>query len=148
MYAEREDLTKRFGEAEIASLEDLNGTGSPDPGVSSGALADATGEVDSYLGVRYALPLPSCPIPLMLAVCDIARYRLYKDRPTEQVTYRYEQALKWLGKLSHGTVTLFFDPITTPTPVVAKPAVVGAQYTGGVFGSSALDRMPSVRPLQ
>lgn len=144
MYATRDELVKRFGELEISSLEDQDGTGSPVPGVSMAALQDATQEADSYIAVRYPLPLPSVPTPLVVAVCDIARYRLYKDRPTEQVTYRYEAALKWLEKLAAGKVTIFFEPAIAPVEIPRSPVAIGVQYTGGVFGADVLSRMPGI----
>lgn len=57
------------------------------------------------MAVRYTVPLPSVPAPLKVAVCDIARFRLYKDRPTDEVKYRYEQAVKWLKALARGEAT-------------------------------------------
>ena len=144
MYATRDELVRRFGELEIASLEDQDSTGSPVPAVSLAALLDATQEADSYVAVRYPLPLPMVPTPLVVAVCDIARFRLYKDRPTEQVTYRYEAALKWLEKLAAGKVTIFFEPTVAPVEIPRAPVAIGVQYNGGVFGAATLGRMPGI----
>lgn len=144
MYATRTELVARFGEPEIASLEDLSGTGTSVPGVSLAALEDATQEANSYLAVRYPLPLPTVPTPLVVAVCDIARYRLYKDRPTEQVKYRYEAALKWLEKLAAGKVTIPFAPDVSPVEIPRAPVAIGTQYTGGVFSAEVMARMPGI----
>ena len=144
MYATRAELVKRFGELEISSLEDQDGAGSPVPAVSEAALLDATQEADSYVAVRYPLPLPTVPTPLVVAVCDIARYRLYKDRPTEQVTYRYEAALKWLEKLAAGKVTIAFEPAVAPVEIPRAPVAIGTQYTGGVFSAEVMARMPGI----
>lgn len=143
-YANRTDLVRRFGEQEIASLEDPDNTGSVDARVSTEALDDATEEANSYVAVRYVLPLPTTPAPLSRACCDIARFRLYKDRPTEEVKYRYERAVKWLEQLAAGKVLLTFDPVLTPTQVedLTKPATpVGAHYSGGIFSDATLDKM-------
>lgn len=144
-YANRTDLARRFGEQEIASLEDPDNTGSGDVHVSAEALDDATEEVNSYVAVRYALPLPTVPAPLSRACCDVARFRLYKDRPTEEVKYRYERTIKWLEQLAAGKVLLTFEPALTPTQVedLTKPALpVGVKYTGGVFNDDVLGLMP------
>lgn len=144
-YANRTDLARRFGEQEIASLEDPDNTGSGDVRVSTEALDDATEEVNSYVAVRYALPLPTVPAPLSRACCDVARFRLYKDRPTEEVKYRYERTIKWLEQLAAGKVLLTFEPALTPTQVedLTKPATpVGVKYTGGVFNDGVMDLMP------
>jgi phage gp36-like protein len=144
MYAARADLVKRFGEQEIASLEDPDNTGAPSAAVSQEALEDATEEVNSYVAVRYGLPLPSVPAPLSRAVCDVARFRLYKDRPTEEVKYRYERTVKWLEQLAAGKVLLTFDPALTPaqTEELTKPATpVSAHYSGGAFSDDTLGKM-------
>jgi phage gp36-like protein len=141
MYATRQDLLDRFGEQELTALE---GVGLPSAITSSTALADATEEVDSYLGVRYNKPLPSIPAPLKRAACDIARFRLYKDRPTEEVTYRYERSIKWLEQLATGKVVLVFDPALLPeeSEVLSKPITPqAAHYAGGAFGDEVLDGM-------
>lgn len=144
-YATRADLVRRFGEQEVASLEDPDNTGSGDARVSSEALDDASGELDSYVAVRYAIPLPSVPEPLVRACCDVARFRLYKDRPTEEVKYRYERSVKWLEQLAAGKVLLTFAPALTTQQVedTTKPVdPVGTTYTGGVFSDQVLGMMP------
>lgn len=144
-FATRADLVRRFGEQEIASLEDPDNTGSADAKVSAEALDDASEEANSYVAVRYVLPLPNVPAPLSRTCCDIARYRLYKDRPTEEVKYRYENAIKWLKDLAAGKVLLTFDPALTPPQVedLTKPALpTGAKYDGGVFNDATMGMMP------
>lgn len=107
-YATRFDLEARFNPEEIAMLEQTVGEG----GVLM-ALRDASSEADSYVATRYSLPLPGIPKPLTLATCDIARFLMYKDRPTEEVKYRYEQAISWLKSVASGKATLTFDPALT-----------------------------------
>lgn len=144
-YADRAGLVKRFGEQEIASLEDADNTGTPDESVSAQALQDGTEEADSYVAARYTLPLPSVPEPLSRAVCDIARFRLYKDRPTEQVTYRYERTIKWLEQLAAGKVLLTFEPSLTEVQKedILHPVTPAVGFApGSVFGDSVLARMP------
>lgn len=147
IYATRADLIKRFGSLEIEALEDPDNTGAPSATVSTEALKDASDVISSYVSVRYKPPLPSIPAPLKLAACDVARFQLYKDRPTEQVTYRYEKTIKWLEQLSSGKVLLEFDPALTVDQVddIIKPvAAVGAQQLGGVFGEATFKTMPNV----
>jgi phage gp36-like protein len=75
------------------------------------ALADATAEMDSYLGRRYSLPLPSASIPPVLQrlCCDIAIYRLMALLPKEAVAdarRRYDDATTWLEDLVGGRIQL------------------------------------------
>jgi len=108
-YATVTDLVDRFGESELIDLTDRAQppAGMIDADVAGKALADACGEADAYLGVRYSLPL-TAPVPLVLVavVCDIARYRLYENRATEEVRKRYEDAVRWLRDVSRGAAVL------------------------------------------
>ena len=149
-YATRADLVARFGEQEIASLEDPDNTGAG-LRISSDALSDATEEINSYVAVRYSVPLASVPAPLSRACCDVARFRLYKDRPTEEVKYRYERTIKWLEQLAAGKVSLTF---TAPLPPdqAAQASIPAAPVsmvdTGGVFGDDVLKYMVDVPALR
>lgn len=140
LYAIRADLEARFNAEEIAVLEQTVGDG----GVQR-ALQDAAEEADSYVAVRYAVPLPSVPAPLKVAVCDIARFRLYKDRPTEEVKYRYEQSIKWLKSVSSGAAVLTFTPALTDNQkdaIVSPVTPVAVTIATGVFNDSILSNMP------
>lgn len=146
-YATRSDMTLRYGEAEIASLEDADNTGAGNEEVTARALLDAQEEADSYVAVRYSTPLPSVPAPLARATCDIARFRLYKDRPTEEVKYRYERSVKWLEQLAAGKVLLTFIPTLTSAQaaeITMPVSPVSAHYAEGVFSDAALDKMVSL----
>ena len=149
VYASRVDMVQRFGEQETASLEDPSNIGVSDAAITAEALQDATEELNSYVAVRYSVPLPQVPAPLVRACCDVARFRLYKDRPTEEVKYRYERTVKWLEQLALGKVLLTFEPALTPEKFdeVSKPITpVSAKYTGGVFSDAALALMPDIQP--
>ena len=70
------------------------------------ALADATSEIDAHLLGRYELPLAAPPAMIKLKCADIARYLLHDDHPTEQVKQRYEDAMRYLGKVASGQISL------------------------------------------
>lgn len=140
LYATRIDLESRFSTDEVTVLEQTVGAG----GVER-ALQDAAEEADSYVAVRYTVPLPSVPAPLKVAVCDIARFRLYKDRPTEEVKYRYEQAVKWLKSVARGEATLTFTPRLSPEEeanIVSPVTPVAGIIKTGVFNDDILQYMP------
>jgi phage gp36-like protein len=106
-YASQQDLVDRFGEQELIQLTDRGDppAGAVDATAVAHALADADAEIDSYLG-RYTLPLTVVPAALERIACDIARYRLYEDRATEQVRARYDDALRFLRAVGEGKLTL------------------------------------------
>lgn len=134
-YVTVSDLVDRFGERELVDLTDRAQppAGVIDAGVAEAAIADACGEADAYLGVRYSLPV-TAPVPVMLVavVSDIARYRLYDDRATEEVRKRYEDAVRWLRDVSRGAAVLSGAAVATGD-AAALAAVVrpGRKVFGG-----------------
>lgn len=100
----RDDLTDRFGSFEIERLEkNIN-----DPEAVQKAIDDATELVNGYVGVRYRLPMPIMLASIGRAVAVVARYYLYKDKPTDTVRQDYEDIVAWLKDVSSGKVKLDF----------------------------------------
>lgn len=108
-YATKQDMIDRFGETELAQLTDKDSGQAIDDFVLSRALTDAKGEIDSYLASRYDLPLSETPGVLVRRACDIARYFLYEDAPSDTVRQRYDDAVSWLRKVSEGKADLGLD---------------------------------------
>lgn len=106
MYATKQDLIDRYGERELIELTDRVAGEAIIDAVVDHALADADAMIDAYIGARYVLPLPTTPTVLNGTACDIARYRLHEDTPSDAVRVRYEQAIKLLVALSRGDAKL------------------------------------------
>jgi phage gp36-like protein len=128
-YASKSDLDIRFGTTEILQLADRDGSGVVDTGVVEAALADADVEIDGYLAVLYTLPLTPVPELVKRLSCDIARYRLWKDRASEQVRKGYEDSIDTLKRIAAGTVRIVIvstgvepDGKTTATPATRVSA--------------------------
>ena len=147
VYANRDDLIARFGVQSIESLEKAISK-VVDPAVSDEALSDAQVIADSYLAVHNALPLPSVPEVLKGYVLDIARYKLYTQKPTEEVRQRYDDAIKWLDRVSSGRAILLLPPSedgidpTKAADTNRARVAVGVSHFGGVFGREVTDMMP------
>ena len=107
MYAVQQDMVTRFGNAEMVQLTN-DALDATQIGVDkmNGALADASAEIDGYLQGQYALPLANPPAILTIYCCDIARYRLFDARATEQVQARYDAAIRYLKQVGAGTLGL------------------------------------------
>ena len=134
-YATQADLEARYGADELTQLTDRIGAGVPDAAVINRALADADAEIDGYLATRYALPLPTVPPVLARIACDIARYRLWEDRASEEVRRRYEDARRILESIANGRVSLGL-PEATAAPALAAVSLGNARVlsrtgTGG-----------------
>lgn len=123
-YATLADLIDRYGEAELTQLTDRLGLAAPDAAMAGRALDDASAEIDGYLAVRYALPLATVPSVLLRVCADIARYRLWDDRASEEVRRRYEDARRLLERLASGDVSLGL-PAATSAPLALAEARPG-----------------------
>ncbi|TNL41720.1 gp436 family protein [Acinetobacter bereziniae] len=146
MYATRQDLEARFGSDEIANLEAMQTS----VNAITDALQDADEEIDSYIAVKYQLPLPSVPSTLKRVACNIARYRLYFQQPTEEVENRYKAEIDFLKRVADGKAVLNIldqsNQVTEEKPVNAPATMsIGTTYKGGVFGDATLDKMPSIK---
>ena len=122
-YCTRVDLEARFGTEVLADLE----YGKPD--AVDEAIADAASLIDSYIAARYALPLEIIPPVLTRTARDLVRYSLDND-PTEAVSKRRDDAIKFLEALTHGRATL-------GVPAAAEPqgsGIAEVHSDGRVFG--------------
>lgn len=106
-YCTVDDLIQRFGENELLDLASDSTGEAIDQSVVDRAIEDAGGEIDGFVSAG-GYPVPMDPVPrIVTAYCaDIARYRLYDDRATEQVRKRYEDAVKFLRSVARGEVKL------------------------------------------
>lgn len=107
VYAVLADLEARFALSELVQLTDDAGTGGIDQGRIDQALMSASAMAEGYVASIYQLD-PDAPVPVLLvdACCDIARQRLYRTSPPEDVTLRYNQAIKTLEGIRNGRIKL------------------------------------------
>ena len=139
-------MEARFGVNEISNLKAMQTV----ENAIEQALQDAAEEIDSYVAVKYQLPLPEVPSTLKRIACNIARYRLYFQRPTEEVENRYKAEIDFLKRIADGKATLNIlntqNQVTTEKPVQTPSTMpIGTSYVGGVFGDDTLNKMPSFK---
>ncbi len=146
MYATEADMVKRFAN----NIEELKLMHADAAASINEALQDAAEEINGYIGGRYPLPLPNVPSNLNRMACDIARYRLYYQQPTEEVRNRYKDAIKFLERVqdekAHLQIQTATNEIVDDQPK-GRPTTmpIGTSYIGGVFGDETLDKMPSFK---
>lgn len=135
MYCTTQDIIDRFGEEELISLTDREGSSVIDQDVLDRALGDAAAEIDVYIAA-YQLPLKDLPPALVRVACDITRYHLYDDAATEAVQTRYDNALRFLRSVAKGEISL-----VKPTGETSEQDGDSVQYTTPptVFGDSDLE---------
>ena len=106
------DMIARFGDLDVIQMTDRNRDGLIDQAVAAVALADASAEIDAYLG-RFKRPFTDVPPILTRLCCDIARYRLTSSNGvvvTEEIRNRYKiDVLDLLRALAKGEVQLGVD---------------------------------------
>ena len=103
-YATQSDIETIYGTDALYAAEVA---GVVDAAKVTRALASASAEIDTYLAVRYALPVAPTEMLAQWAV-DIALYRLAStaDLMTEELRTRYEDALAALKRIADGKAAL------------------------------------------
>jgi phage gp36-like protein len=126
-YATQSDIVLLYG-ANALVVADHDRDGVPDTDAVTRAIEAAGGEVDTYIGTRYRLPLHEVPTFLRQLTVDIALYRLAlaADVATTEHRTRYEDALGHLKLIGAGKAGLVF---TTPPPVI-DPEATPDPYAG------------------
>jgi phage gp36-like protein len=116
-YCIQSDIEKRIPEDILIELTDDDGTGMVDTGNVDRAIEDADDEIDSFLGLQYALPLDSVPGLVRRMSVDLAVCNLYGRRPhltiPETQKERCDSARKILEKIAAGKLSLGSD---SPSP--------------------------------
>ncbi|MCL4503096.1 MAG: DUF1320 domain-containing protein [Deltaproteobacteria bacterium] len=102
-YCSQDDLVKMISQTELAELTAESGN-EPDAAVVAEAIAKAAGEIDSYLAVRYVLPLAATPLQVQSLAVDMALYHLYSRRNVAPQVRRqkYEAAVAFLKEVAAG----------------------------------------------
>jgi len=124
-----------YGEDAVIVGTDRDKDGARDTGVFELFLDAATNEIDGYLAGR--VPLPLIPVPKNIAIycVDIAMYR---SRPTadvltEEITKRYDAAVRYLEMVATNKIRL-----VAPDPT--DPNVVGATVNSAVQADTLTER--------
>lgn len=129
LYATLDDLKTARGEDALFVLAPSADRKEVNTATVQAGLERATREAESYLSVRYRLPLARIDAVLTGVVMDMALYHVAGDanRMTEVIAARYKAAVKWLEQVSAGRAALPGaerpDNRSAPRPVViAGPA--------------------------
>lgn len=127
-YATATDMVERFPEQRLAELTDDNAV-AVNLGRLDQALADASAEIDTYLGRRYVLPLTRQAPVLIPIACDIAYWRLMSFQPqatTEDPARRHKAAVALLTAIGAGDAELYADgPVSAGGPSASAAIVSG-----------------------
>jgi len=130
-YATAQQAIDLYDEDYVLVSIDRDEDGEVDTTAFSDALDQATSELDSYIGVKYDLPLVVVPDVLQRFTIDMAIYISCPNPAelTDEKKERYEAAVKWAQGVAAGKVSL---------GVIDQPAT--AEEDGG---GSAVQTEPS-----
>ncbi len=102
------------GPVRLAELSDLDNSGVADAGVIAEAIAEADGEIDSYLGQRFFVPLATVPAVIASKsaawAARVLRRNRANGRPLDDDIAREEIDIKWLLKVADGTISIGIEP--------------------------------------
>lgn len=127
-YAILTDITTIYGPNALY-VADRDGDGAAETGAVDRALQSASDEIDSYLAVRYQLPLAETPGMLVQACVDIAVYRLAQtaDVLSDELRRRYDDTIAFLKRIADGKAALVFTAATPPVTTPDGQVITGAQ---------------------
>ncbi len=110
-YCTQDDLLKMMPAAELAELTAEAGD-VPDSAVVAEAISEADAEIDSYLAVRYQVPLSPVPARVKALSLTLAICRLFSRRSVMPAARRqdYEAALAFLRQAAAGQVAIQEGP--------------------------------------
>jgi phage gp36-like protein len=118
-YCTEDDLLNMIPEEDLTDLTVESGE-VPDSAVIDDAISKADAEIDSYLGVKYAVPLSPTPDQVKALSVDLAIYHLYSRHsivpPVRQ--QKYDNAVTFLQQVAAGAA-IITGPGGEP-PTVAK----------------------------
>ena len=141
MYATVQDCIDRLGEKAVRLLGDVKGGDPPAYGLLEKALADASAEIDAYVGTRHRLPLDPVPETLERLCVEIAVYRRSGDAAlvTRERRDRYDAAIRFLRDVGAGRASL---GVTDPDPPAASASpAVEVSAPRRVMGRDSLRRV-------
>ncbi|MEM0953293.1 MAG: DUF1320 domain-containing protein [Pseudomonadota bacterium] len=121
MYCTEQDLETRFGADELDTVAWDPDTGARDTEKITRACQDATETINAYIGAIATVPLAE-PVPEVIVrlACDMARYRLHDNNPLDEVTKRFEAALRMLRDFSDGKAVLQLATTESSADVYAQ----------------------------
>ena len=112
-YTTNADIEERLGSTAYVQLTDDTGSGSADEDKVTEARLAGEGEVNSYLGRRYGVPVDVTGNEELAGVLksvtlDLAEYRLHARRPPvpEAIRRKRESAVQWLQRVASGAAVL------------------------------------------
>jgi phage gp36-like protein len=110
-YITESDIARRLGQDKLIELTDNEGSGEVDHDRVGEAIAYAEGTLNSFLRLRYAIPVTTTQ-EIKARCLDLAIFDLYKDRATlDEGIYKvrkdqHDAAISWAKSVGKGEAAL------------------------------------------
>jgi phage gp36-like protein len=115
-YCTEDDLLNMIPEEDLTDLTVESGN-VPDDNIIADAISKADAEINSYLGVRYIVPIFPTPDQVKALSVDLAIYHLYSRhsivRPVRQ--QKYADAVAFLKQVAAGQAVIIGPGGEPPT---------------------------------
>jgi len=120
-YCTEADILTRIGSEELVALADLDEDGTADATTVAEAIADADGHINSYLEVKYTVPVSPVPDVLVKRSTSLAIYflQLRRSSVTEDMKEEYKNITQWLKDIVAGKASL---GVSAPKPAESAGA--------------------------
>ena len=117
-YCDQSDIEMRISAKDLVLLADQDGDGAADPDVVAAAISNACDEIDSYLSLKFRVPVSPVPHVLLTRAVSLSVYylRLGRDSVTDDVRKQYEADIKWLQDVVAQKVQLGLDLLPLESP--------------------------------
>lgn len=142
-YCVQADILKLLPESTLIRLTDDEDSGSINADRVTEAIASAAEEMDSYLGVKYDLPITST-VPLLGKInVDMAIFNLYsriKETVPETRQTRYERAIKLLEDIRDGKLSPGIQPPPDPPDSGDVEGAMQISVRDKDFDSTTMDK--------
>ncbi len=115
-YCSEDDLLNMIPQADLADLTVESGE-VPDSLIIIDAINKAGAEIDSYLGVKYVVPLATPPDRVKALAVDLAIYHLYSRRSIVPPVWqqRHDAAVAFLKQVVAGQMVIVGPQGELPT---------------------------------
>jgi phage gp36-like protein len=127
-YCTEDDLLKMIPEEDLTDLTVESGE-VPDSIIIADAINKADAEINSYLGVKYVVPLSPTPDQVKALSVDLAIYHLYSRnsimRPVRE--QKYESAVAFLKQVAAGQAVIMGpggEPATVAKELIDSTSAV------------------------
>lgn len=124
-YITQTDLEERITLEKLIALTDdaKPPSGAVDAANMNRCINDAEAEANVYIAMRHSVPMSPVPAIVKAMTLDIVVYKLHARRKgaSEDVTKRYENAVRFFDKIAAGKISLGVDILPTESPNEGGP---------------------------